>query len=144
MASRYRLTSVETVESEGSWAFTARNADGEDVEILLVPCESAGGPPIEAWVNRCTHENQRLYRDGVGAVTRGGEVVCPKHGSAFDVCSGSCDNGPAADSTLFDVGIEVDGGQVYLTDEDLSYLREGLSDDDDGNDGPGSTSHLRF
>lgn len=144
MASRYRLTSVETVSEEGSWAFTARDADGEDVEVLLVPCVSADGPPVKAWVNRCTHESQRLYRDGVGAVTRGGEVVCPKHGSTFDSCSGDCDNGPAADSTLFGVEIEVDGGQVYLIDEDLSYLHEGLSDGDDGDDNPGSTTHLRF
>lgn len=144
MPSRYRLTSVETVLADGSWAFTARDPDGEDVEVLLVPCEPADGPPVEAWINRCTHENQRLYREGVGAVTRGGEVVCPKHGSAFDACSGFCDNGPAADSTLFDVGIEVDDGQVYLTDEDLSYLREGLPDDDDDDGSPGSTSHLRF
>lgn len=144
MASRYRLTSVETVRAEGSWAFTARDTRGEDVEVLLVPCASADGPPVEAWVNRCTHENQRLYREEVGAVTREGGVVCPKHGSVFDACSGFCDNGDAADSTLFDVEVEIDGGQVYLTDEELSYLRDGISDDDDDDGGPESTSHLRF
>jgi len=144
MTSRYRLTSVETVREEGSWAFTARDTRGEDVEVVLLPCEAAAAPPVEAWVNRCTHEDQRLYREEIGAVTRGGEVVCPKHGSSFDTCSGACDNGPAADATLFDVGIEVDDGQVYLTDEELSYLRDGLPDDDDDDSGPQSTSHLRF
>jgi len=144
MAPRYRLTSVETVRDDGSWAFTAREEGGEDVEVVLVPCGSADGPPVEAWVNRCTHEDQRLYREGVGAVTRDGGVVCPKHGSVFDPCSGFCDNGDAADSTLFDVEIEVDDGQVYLTDEGLSYLQDGLPDDGDGGEGPRSTSHLRF
>ena len=135
---RYRLTDVETVRSAGSWLFTVR-ADGEDREVLLVPCE---GGAVEAWVNRCTHEDQRLHREGVGAVLRDGDIVCPKHGSVFDACSGGCDNGPAADTTLLPVDIAVESGQVYLTDDDARFLHEGPADDDD--DVPDSTSHLRF
>ncbi|MFQ3283782.1 MAG: nitrite reductase/ring-hydroxylating ferredoxin subunit [Natronomonas sp.] len=142
MAARYPLTSVETVKEEGSWLFTARNSDGEATEVLLVPCDTAEKPPVEAWVNRCTHENQRLYRDGGGAVIREGGVVCPKHGSVFDACSGFCDNGEAADSTLFSVGIDIEDGQVYLRDGEMTYLQDGAADDDD--DSPESTSHLRF
>jgi nitrite reductase/ring-hydroxylating ferredoxin subunit len=144
MATRYRLTSVETVEEEGSWLFTARNSRGEDTEVMVVPCEVDEKPPVEAWVNRCTHENQRLYREGIGAITRDGGVVCPKHGSIFDACSGYCDNGEAADSTLLSVDLEIEDGQVYLVDEDMTYLREGPADDDDDDDGPQSTSHLQF
>jgi nitrite reductase/ring-hydroxylating ferredoxin subunit len=138
---RYRLTSVETVHEEGSWLFTVKNSRGEQQEVVLVPCED--GPPVEAWVNRCTHEDQRLYREDVGAVVRDGGIVCPKHGSVFDACSGGCDNGPAADTTLFAVEITVENGQVYLTDGDARFLRQGPADDDD-DDGPSSTSHLRF
>jgi len=136
---RYRLTDVETVQSEGSWLFTVRT-DGGDREVLLVPCE--GG--VEAWVNRCTHENQRLHREGVGAVIRDGGIVCPKHGSVFDACSGGCDNGPAAETTLMAVDIAVENGQVYLTDDDARYLHVGGVDDDDDDGLPDSTSHLRF
>jgi len=139
---RYRLTSVETVHEEGSWLFTVKNSRGEQQEVVLVPCED--GPPVEAWVNRCTHEDQRLYREDVGAVVRDGGIVCPKHGSVFDACSGGCDNGPAADTTLFAVEIAVENGQVYLTDDDARFLRQGPADDDDDDDGPSSTSHLRF
>jgi len=149
--SGYRLTTVETVRERGSWAFTAREGDA-DREVLLVPCadEPDGGTadpgrPVRAWVNRCTHEDQRLHREGVGAVTREGAVVCPKHGSAFDACEGSCDNGEAAGTTLRSVDVEVRDGAVFLTDGDLSYLREGLPDEDDGDDeGPSSSSHLTF
>ncbi|ELZ46769.1 Rieske iron sulfur protein [Halorubrum coriense DSM 10284] len=149
--SGYRLTTVETVRERGSWAFTAREGDA-DREVFLVPCADepdgeATDPdrPVRAWVNRCTHEDQRLHREGVGAVTRGGSVVCPKHGSAFDACEGSCDNGEAAGTTLRSVDVEVRDGAVFLTDDDLSYLREGLSDEDDGGDeGPSSSSHLTF
>lgn len=148
MTMRYRLTSVETVNEEGSWLFTAHNGRGEETEVMLVPCDAKEKPPVEAWVNRCTHENQRLYREGIGAVIRDGGIVCPKHGSVFDSCSGFCDNGEAADSTLLSVDIEVEEGQVYLTDEDMTYLWDGPaddgSDDDDDDGAPKSTSHLQF
>jgi nitrite reductase/ring-hydroxylating ferredoxin subunit len=137
---RYRLTDVETVQSEGSWLFTVRTGDS-DREVLLVPCGENGA---EAWVNRCTHQDQRLYREGVGAVMRDGGIVCPKHGSVFDACSGGCGNGPAADTTLFTVDITVENGQVYLTDDDARYIHEGGTDDDDDDDMPDSTTHMHF
>jgi len=144
MADRYRLTSVDTVTEEGSWAFTVRDEHGDTASYFLVPCEDDDRPPVRAWVNRCTHEAQRLYRDGVGAITRGGEVVCPKHGSMFGTCSGYCDNGDAADTTLPAAEIEVEDGQVYLVDDDVRYLYDGLPSDDGDDDGPSSTSHLQF
>ncbi|WP_336364475.1 Rieske (2Fe-2S) protein [Halalkalicoccus salilacus] len=145
MSGRYRLTSVDTVSEEGAWLFTVRDDHGEEREVFLVPCRDEDGPEIEAWVNRCTHEAQSLYREGVGAVIRDEEVVCPKHGSTFDACSGYCDNGPAAETTLPSVDVSVEDGQVYLTDDDVRFLREGASSDDgDEDEGPNSTSHLRF
>jgi len=145
MADRYRLTSVETVREEGSWLFTVRNSRDEQQEVFLVPCEDESvDRPVNAWVNNCTHEAQRLHREGIGAVVRDGGVVCPKHGSAFDACSGYCDNGEAADSTLLSVDIAVEDGQVYLTDDGVDYLWDGPADDDDDDDLPDSTSHIQF
>ncbi|WP_293031503.1 Rieske 2Fe-2S domain-containing protein [Natronococcus sp.] len=145
MAVRHRLTSVETVLEDGSWLFTVRNGRGDEEEVILVPCDDDDErAPIEAWINRCTHENQRLHREGIGAVIRDGGIVCPKHGSVFETCSGYCDNGEAANTTLVDVGIEVEGGEVYLTDDDVSFLREGGMSDDGGDEGPSSTSHVQF
>lgn len=144
MSGRYRLTSVDTVEEEGSWLFTVRDQHGNDEEFFLVPCDDDDRPAVEAWLNRCTHEAQRLYREGVGAIVRDGGIVCPKHGSIFDACSGYCDNGDAADTTLPDVEIAVEDGQVYLVDDDVTFLRAGPSRDDDDDDGPSSTSHLQL
>ncbi|ELZ51371.1 Rieske iron sulfur protein [Halorubrum distributum JCM 9100] len=148
--SGYRLTTVETVRERGSWAFTAREGDA-DREVFLVPCadepgeaEGSADQPVRAWINRCTHEDQRLYREEVGAVTRGGSVVCPKHGSAFDTCEGSCDNGEAAGTTLRSIDVEVRDGAVFLTDDDLTYLYEGLPDENGDDEGPASSSHLTF
>jgi len=139
---RYRVTSVADVR-EGGHLFTVLDARGEETEVFLVPCEDREQPPVRAWVNNCTHERQRLYREGVGVVTRDGGVVCPKHGSVFDSCSGYCGNGEAAETTLPSVGIEIENGQVYLTDDDARYLHDGPSDDDD-DDTPDSTSHLQL
>ncbi len=139
---KYRLTDLETVQQEGSWLFTVKDGTDEQ-EVFLIPCEREGEPPVQAWVNRCTHENQPLHREDVGVVNREGAIVCPKHGSAFDSCSGSCDNGPAADTTLQSVEITVENGGVYLTDSGLRFVHEGPVESDT-DDVPGSTSHLRF
>jgi nitrite reductase/ring-hydroxylating ferredoxin subunit len=133
-----RLTSVETVHDHGSWLFTA-TTDGESDEVVLLPCDDG----VRAFVNTCTHEQQRLDRgEDVGAVIRGGAVICPKHGSAFDTCEGGCRNGPAAGTSLREVAVSVNRGDVFLTDDDWTFEQEGGMADDEGN--PGSTSHLRF
>lgn len=137
MAEGTRLTSVDTVHDEGSWLFTVRDATGMDDEVLLVPC----GDSVAAWVNRCTHEAQRLD-PGHGAAIRDGEVICPKHGSMFDTCSGQCDNGKAAGTTLPDVEVTVEDGEVYLVDDDVEFRHAGGLGD--GDDGPSSTSHISF
>jgi len=144
MTSRHRLTDVETVREEDGWLFTARDEHGLNQEVVLVPCEDESAREVEAWSNSCTHENQRLYREGVGVVTRNGGIVCPRHGSVFDACSGACSNGPAADTTLPSVEVTVEDGQVYLTDERVAFLWAGGDDSDDDDDLPGSTSHLQF
>ena len=146
MTDRYRLTSIETVREEGSWLFTVRDDLGESTEVFLVPCEDETvDRPVNAWVNNCTHEAQRLHREGIGAVVRDGGIVCPKHGSVFDACSGYCDNGDAANTTLLSVDITVEDGQVYLTDDDVGFLWQGPADDDDDDDDmPDSTSHLQL
>nr|WP_233341051.1 Rieske 2Fe-2S domain-containing protein [Haloprofundus sp. MHR1] len=133
-----RIASVEDVPEVGSYLFTAEDAFTNEREVILVRCER--DPGVEAWINNCTHENQRLDR-GSGAAMRDGEIICPKHGSMFDACSGDCDNGEAAGTTLPDVEIAVENDTVFLTDDNYTYLHEGGTDDDDG---PDSTSHIGF
>ncbi|WP_224270825.1 Rieske (2Fe-2S) protein [Haloprofundus salinisoli] len=133
-----RIASVEDVPSPGSYLFTAEDAFTNEREVILVHCER--DPGIEAWINNCTHENQRLDR-GSGAAMRNSEIVCPKHGSMFDTCSGACDNGEAAGTTLPGVEIAIVDGEVFLTDDNYSYLHDGGIEDDEG---PDSTSHIGF
>jgi hypothetical protein len=77
----------------------------------------------------------------------------------FDSCSGYCDNGDAADTTLVSVEVTVELGNVFLTDDDYEFVHEGSIEDGDASDGaetgegngddedddmPGSTSHIGF
>ena len=145
MAERTRLTTVETVREEGSWLFTIEDPYGEPEEVILVPCEDEG-EEVEAWINVCPHEAQRLDA-GFGAVIREEGIVCPRHGSMFEPCTGDCDNGEAAGTTLTGVDVTVELGSVYLVDEDTRFCHAGGigSGDDDGDDGtPESTSHIGF
>ena len=141
MGDRQQLTTVETVQEAGAWVCTVETATEERDELLLLACDAE--VPVTAWINRCTHEDQRLYREPIGAVIRDDAVVCPRHGSHFDTCSGACDNGEAAETTLVSVAIVVADGMVYLVDDDVTFLDEGpIGADDD--DMPGSTSHIQF
>lgn len=140
MPQRTRLTTVEDVHETNSWLFTVRDQYGEREEVVLLPCEDG----VRAWVNRCMHQPQRLDR-GFGAAVRDGQVVCPRHGSAFDTCSGYCDNGEAEGTTLVDVDVVVEDGAVYLDDRAYTFAHEGGIDDEDGGDGgPSSSSHISF
>lgn len=77
----------------------------------------------------------------MGPVIRDGGIVCPKHGSMFDTCSGYCANGEAAETTLSDVAVTVEDGTVVLTDDHYTFDHEGPIDDDDM---PDSSSHIGF
>ena len=135
-----KLTTVEAVRDAGSYRFTAADGYGVEQEVVVVPCGSDDAAPVAAWLNRCTHEPQRLDT-GRGVPMRDGELVCPRHGSTFDACSGDCDNGDAAGTTLPSVEIRVLGGDVYLVDDGYEFCHEGGVDDSDG---PSSTSHRSF
>jgi len=132
----HQLTTVETVNEEGSYLFTAEDPYGDPEELILVPCEDG----VRAWVNRCTHEDQR-FDTGRGVPMRDGEIIRPRHGSLFDACEGDCDNGEAAGTTLLDVAIAERHGTVFLIEDGYEFMHEGGIDDDDG---PSSTSHLQL
>jgi len=139
MAAGTELTTVEAVAENRSYLFTVRDRHGTEEEVIVVPCEDG----VRAWVNRCTHEFQRLDT-GRGVAMRNGQVICPRHGSMFDSCTGYCDNGDAADTTLPKVDVAVEDGTVYLVDDDYTFDQEGGIGKGGDDGGPSSTSHLGF
>ncbi len=138
-----RLTTVDELPENDSFLFTIREHDGSKEEVILVN----GGDCISAWRNFCQHETDQRLDRGFGAAMRDGEIVCPKHGSMFDACSGHCDNGKAKGSTLLSVDVTVEDGAIYLTDRTCEFSHAGGIEDDDSDeddDMPSSSSHLTF
>ncbi|WP_435195961.1 Rieske (2Fe-2S) protein [Natronomonas sp. EA1] len=135
-----RITTVDEVPEHGSFLFTVTEPNGREEEVILV--HAADG--IAAWKNFCMHEpDQRLDRGvGNGAAMRDSQIICPRHGSMFDAETGYCDNGDARGQTLVEVEIAVNRGDVYLTDDDLTFAHVGPIEEDDGL--PDSTSHIGF
>lgn len=163
MTDRTAITSLADVPRQGTFLFTVSEPSGRTEEVILARLDEheaseAGGasetddeteasepddtPTIVAWKNFCMHEpDQRLDRGGaVGAATRDGAVICPRHGSMFDLATGGCDNGPARNQSLVSVDVTVADGTVYLTDDALTFEHEGGDDDD----GDLSTTHMSF
>ena len=132
------ITDASVIAEGGSHRFVVEDRFTNEREAIVVPCEE--DPGVRGWINNCPHEDQRFDR-GRGVPMRDGEIICPKHGSLFDACSGDCGNGPAAGTTLPAVDVAVEDGSVVLIDDDYTYLRDGGTDDDAD---PGSTSHLSF
>ncbi|GAA0525619.1 Ferredoxin subunit of nitrite reductase or a ring-hydroxylating dioxygenase [Halorubrum aquaticum] len=135
MSDETRIVDLEAVPENGSYRFTAEDPFTNETELILVRC--AEEPGVRAWSNTCPHESQRLDT-GDGAAMRDDAIVCPRHGSHFDACSGACEDGPAAGTTLPGVELAVEDGTVHLADDRYTFLHEGGVDDDE----PGSTSHL--
>lgn len=138
MADGATIVPLHTVTRGGSHLFVVEDPFTNEREAILVPCDE--DPGVRGWINSCPHQDQR-FDTGRGVPVRDGEIVCPRHGSLFDACSGACDNGPAAGTTLSAVEVGVEEGAVVLTDENYTYLRDGGVDDDEG---PDSTSHVSF
>jgi nitrite reductase/ring-hydroxylating ferredoxin subunit len=151
------LTDLAAVPDLGSFLFSVRDLRGDRDEAILVRCRDLDAAPpagavgetddgervaVEAWINRCPHEDQRLDR-GRGAAMRDGQIICPKHGSMFDSCSGYCDNGEAKGTELVPLSLAIEDGVVYLVDDDYRFDGAGGLDDD-GDDVPDSTSHIGF
>lgn len=126
---------LEQLRDAGSTRFTVREPDGSQEEILLI----ADQGEIVAWKNVCQHETDQRLDVGRGPVIRDGTIVCPRHGSLFDMQTGACERGMAAGTQLVPVEVAVRDGIVMLVDETLEFLHLGGIEDDEG---PTSTSHL--
>ncbi|WP_440769396.1 Rieske (2Fe-2S) protein [Natronorubrum sp. DTA28] len=147
-----RIAALEEVPSESTVLFRVTDDEGEEREAILVasdgpsggcddgsrdgceaerPAELADGPQLSCWLNYCQHLTHIKIDKGSGAPMRDGELVCANHGAYFDSESGECTYGPCEGAYLNGLEVTVDGGDVYLTDDDYSFVGEGPIDDDD-------------
>lgn len=82
---------------------------GESWDLVLL----RRGDKVFAYHNVCTHAGRKLdYAPGEFLLDKG-RIICPVHGSTFDIESGVCCGGPAA-GPLKSVPVTVVDGEVRL------------------------------
>lgn len=122
METGQRVTSVENVPSDTTFLFTVRDEEsGEEDEVILTQLNGE----VTGWINRCMHFQHIRLDKGSGAPKRNGELVCANHGALFEDDTGLCTHGPCEGAYLDSVEIEVQDGDVYLTDEGYEFVHEG-------------------
>lgn len=99
-----RLCTLADIE-DGKGRAVGERADG----IIAV----RQGDQVYAWRDICPHAGLPLSTlDGRVLVHKSGNIICPVHGASFDIASGACTGGPAADEALTAVEVEIVSGDV--------------------------------
>jgi nitrite reductase/ring-hydroxylating ferredoxin subunit len=106
------IVELDAVPTDSTLVFEAR--DGRrGVNCIL----HRSGDAVVAWRNSCPHQPEVPLDPGRGAIVRGDQLVCHKHGAQFEPDDGVCTHGPCAGDALDGIEVSVQGDSVYLTDE---------------------------
>ncbi|MHC3379432.1 Rieske (2Fe-2S) protein [Haloarcula sp. H-GB5] len=107
-----RIAELDSVPTDSTLVFEAR--DGRrGINCIL----HRSGDAVVAWRNSCPHQPEVPLDPGRGAIVRGDQLVCHKHGAQFEPEGGVCTHGPCAGDALDSIEVSVRDGDVYLTDE---------------------------
>jgi len=127
MDAERRITSLDSVPEDGTFLFTVDDLDADECkEAILVRLDDG----VAGWLNYCQHYTHIKLDKGSGAPRRGDEIVCANHGAYFEVDTGYCTYGPCEGAYLTQVTVAVEDGDVYLTDLDYEFVREGPMETD--------------
>ncbi|EMA20742.1 Rieske (2Fe-2S) protein [Haloarcula argentinensis] len=107
-----RIAELDSVPTDSTLVFEARNGR-RGVNCIL----HRSGDAVAAWRNSCPHQPEVPLDPGRGAIVRGDQLVCHKHGAQFEPDDGVCTHGPCAGDALDSIEVSVRDGDVYLTDE---------------------------
>ena len=118
-----RIAAAEDVAADETVVFTATRGF-ETTEGILTRLDDG---TIVAFTNYCPHWRDVRLDKGSGALLRDGELVCGKHGATFERADGRCTFGPCEGAVLDTFEVTVEGGAVYLSDDDWDAAEPGLS-----------------
>lgn len=113
-----RIVALDAVPTDSTVRFAAERA-GHGVDCIL----HRSGDAVVAWRNACPHRPEVPLDRGTGAIVRGDDLVCHKHGAQFETDGGVCTHGPCAGDALDAVAVVVRDGGVYLTDDRFDGAR---------------------
>lgn len=112
------VVALDSVPTDSTIRFEARGAD-HGVDCILRRIDDA----VVAWRNACPHRPEVPLDPGSGAIVRGDDLVCHKHGAQFAGGEGTCTHGPCAGDALDGVAVTIRDGAVYLTDDRFEAAR---------------------
>lgn len=121
-----RIVATDEVPTDGTLLVTLR--DGTDTEEAILTRLADG---VVAFRNSCPHWTDVRLDTGSGALVRGKEFVCQKHGATFERETGFCDFGPCEGAMLDRIDVTAADGHVYLTDDDYEFGSLGSDGDRD-------------
>jgi len=107
-----RIVALDAVPVDSTIRFEARGGD-HGVDCILRRIDDG----VVAWRNACPHRPEVPLDRGSGAIVRGDDLVCHKHGAQFAGGEGVCTHGPCAGDVLDSVAVSVRDGAVYLSDD---------------------------
>lgn len=141
------IVGVDAVPEDSTYLFTVRDDEGEEREAILARTGSAnssenGSESVACWLNYCQHYRHIKLDKGSGAEMRAREIVCVNHGAMFEADTGMCTFGPCQGAVLESVDVVVEDGDVYLTDDEYEFEREGGMETDPAD--LSSKSNLEF
>ncbi len=118
------VVSLDDVPANGTLLVTLRNGDGLE-EVILTRLDDG----VAAYKNYCQHWTDVRLDKGSGALVRNDEIVCQKHAATFETDSGYCNFGPCEGAYLATVDVEVDDGEVFVTEDGYTFEHVGESVD---------------
>lgn len=143
MAATERIAQFADVPDESTFVFrVADETDGTDEPREAILVRDPTDDDIRCWLNYCQHVTHIKLDKGSGAPMRDGEVICANHGAYFEVDSGECTFGPCEGAYLTAIEVTVTDGDVYLTDDEYTFVGPGPIEDED--DDLTSTSNVEF
>ena len=135
-----RITALSAVPVDSTVCFRVTDDADAVHEAILVRNDATatdGGDPaatedaVSCWLNYCQHLTHIKLDKGSGAPMRNGELVCENHGAYFEADSGRCTFGPCEGAYLTALEVTVEDGDVYLTDDDYTFVGPGPIETDD-------------
>jgi nitrite reductase/ring-hydroxylating ferredoxin subunit len=86
-------------------------AQGEDACTMLL---YRSGLEVRAFINRCPHFSLPLNtRPGEFLLLSGARIMCAHHCAVFRLDNGHCIDGPAGNTALEAVDVDIRDGQVF-------------------------------
>lgn len=137
----YIVCSIDDIPNRKALGLLLARLDDAGREVPWPVVLVRWGRRVVGYVNRCPHGGTRLdFEPGHFLDPTGERLMCGKHGSTFALADGVCCDGPARDTTLVAVPIEVIGTDVCIVGVALASC-DGEVEADGGEEAPRTRSH---